>query len=66
LRQTETAPYRHLQPVAMEWYARMLLQRNESSDGEKARALLDEAIARYQSLGLPFRALHAREARALL
>jgi len=66
LRQTETAPYRHLQPVAMEWYAKMLLQRNESGDGDEARALLDEAIARYQSMGLAFRARHAREERALL
>lgn len=64
--QTETAPYRHLQPVAMEWYAMMLLQRNESGDEEKARALLDEAIARYQSMDLPFRARHASEARAHL
>lgn len=65
LHQTETATYRHLQPVAMEWYARMLLQRNESGDQEKARALLDEAIARYQAMELPFRARHACEARAL-
>lgn len=66
LHQTETAPYRHLQPVAMEWYATMLLQRNESGDQAKARTLLDEAIARYQSMELPFRARHACETRARL
>jgi hypothetical protein len=28
VRQTDTGPYRHLRPVAREWYARMLLERS--------------------------------------
>jgi tetratricopeptide (TPR) repeat protein len=34
-------------------YARMLIERNESGDKEKARTLLDEAIPIYRELGMP-------------
>jgi hypothetical protein len=61
LRQTDAAPYRHLQPVAREWYAAMLLERDGHGDRLKAGSLLDEAVALYESLGLPGRAKLARE-----
>jgi hypothetical protein len=59
LRQTSIAPYRHLQPVAREWYATMLLERNEAGDRARAKALLGEAVAMYRSLNVPFREKHA-------
>jgi tetratricopeptide (TPR) repeat protein len=34
-------------------YARMLIERNESDDREKAKTLLTEATATYQELGMP-------------
>jgi tetratricopeptide (TPR) repeat protein len=34
-------------------YARMLIERNESGDKEKAKALLTEATATYRELGMP-------------
>jgi exonuclease III len=59
LHQTDTAPYRHLQPVAREWYATMLLERNGPGDRARAQALIGEAFAMYGSLCLPFREKHA-------
>jgi len=64
IRQTDTAPYRHLQPVAREWYATMLFDRNRSGDSAKANSTLDDAVVLYESLGLPHRARLAREALA--
>ncbi len=66
IHQTDIAPYRHLQPVAREWYAVMLLDRRGPGDQVQARAILDDAIAMYQSIGLPLRAMRAREVRATL
>jgi hypothetical protein len=45
VRQTDTAPYRHRYPVALEWYARMLPDRRAEGDEKKARQLLRNAIA---------------------
>jgi hypothetical protein len=56
IRQTDIAPYRHLQPVAREWYARMLLDRGRSGDAAKAESLVGEATSLYEALGLPCRA----------
>lgn len=56
IRQAAEAPYLHLQPVAREWYARALIDRNLPGDSAKATALLDQAAAMYHSLGLTFRA----------
>jgi serine/threonine protein kinase/tetratricopeptide (TPR) repeat protein len=61
IHQTDTAPYVHLQPVAREWYAMMLLGRNAPSDNQKARELLGEAVALYQSTNMPLRARRAKE-----
>jgi serine/threonine protein kinase/tetratricopeptide (TPR) repeat protein len=59
VRQTDVAPYRHLQPVAREWYARMLLERNAKGDQKRAQALLREAISMYESTGFPRRSIHS-------
>jgi hypothetical protein len=53
---TDTAPYRISQPTAREWYATMLLGRNGLADAAKARVLLSEALAMYESMGMPFHA----------
>ena len=56
IHQTDTAPYRISQPTAREWYAAMLLDRNAPGDAAKARGLLSEALAMYESMGMPFHA----------
>jgi len=56
IHQTDTAPYRVSQPTAREWYATMLLDRNAPGDAAKARVLLSEALAMYESMGMPFHA----------
>jgi hypothetical protein len=56
IHQTDTAPYRVSQPMAREWYATMLLDRNAPGDAEKARGLLSESLAMYESMGMPFHA----------
>lgn len=61
IHQTDTAPYHHLQPVAREWYAKMLIDRNGPDDLTSARSLLEEAIAMYNSSAFPFRAEHSIE-----
>jgi len=58
--QTDRAPYRHLQPVAREWYAEMLLDRHDAGDVGHARALLVDAVAMDEAMGMPARARHAR------
>jgi len=61
IRQTDSAPYLHLQPVAREWYAKMLRDRGNDCDSARADVLTDEATAMYNNLGLPHRARMARE-----
>jgi tetratricopeptide (TPR) repeat protein len=56
IHQTDTAPYRISQPTAREWYAAMLLDRKATGDATKARVLLSEALAMYESLGMAFHA----------
>jgi tetratricopeptide (TPR) repeat protein len=45
--------YRICQPDARVWYADMLLARGEDDDRDRARALLAEALALYESIGMP-------------
>jgi tRNA A-37 threonylcarbamoyl transferase component Bud32/tetratricopeptide (TPR) repeat protein len=59
IHQTDTAPYRVSQPMAREWYATMLLDRNAPGDAAKARGLFSEALAMYESVGMPFHASRA-------
>jgi DNA-binding winged helix-turn-helix (wHTH) protein/tetratricopeptide (TPR) repeat protein len=61
IHQTDTAPYHHLQPVAREWYAKMLIDRNGPDDVISARSLLEEAIAMYNSSAFPLRGEHSIE-----
>jgi tetratricopeptide (TPR) repeat protein len=56
IHQTHTAPYRVSQPTSREWYATMLLDRNAPGDAVKARVLLSEALAMYESMGMSFHA----------
>jgi tetratricopeptide (TPR) repeat protein len=56
IHQTDTAPYRVSQPMAREWYATMLLDRDGPGNAATARSLLSEALAMYESVGMPFHA----------
>lgn len=60
LRQTETAPYRHLTPVALEWPSHMLHERRGRGDILKARRLLEQALVAYEALGNSARGRHAK------
>ena len=53
LRQATEIPFRSEQAEARRWYARMLLDRDARGDREKAGTLLGEAIALYQTIGMP-------------
>jgi DNA-binding winged helix-turn-helix (wHTH) protein/tetratricopeptide (TPR) repeat protein len=53
IRQADTAPYRVAQPIARHWYAEMLLARGATGDKANARALLNEALAMFELLGMP-------------
>ena len=66
LQQIEAAPYRHLGPVAREWYAQALLEQGARGDIEKARQLLIQAVAQYEASGFPARGRHASEVLAAL
>jgi serine/threonine protein kinase/tetratricopeptide (TPR) repeat protein len=66
IRQTDTAPYRVSQPIAREWYAIALLERASPGDASRARGLLGEALAMYESMGMPFHARRASESLAKL
>jgi DNA-binding winged helix-turn-helix (wHTH) protein/tetratricopeptide (TPR) repeat protein len=66
IHQTDTAPYHHLQPLAREWYAKMLIDRNGHDDIRNARPLLEEAIAMYNSSAFPLRGKHSIELLAKL
>ena len=54
IHQADTAPYMHLQPVAREWYAAMLFDRNSPGDADKGRALLQDAITLYEFLSMSY------------
>jgi hypothetical protein len=60
IRQTDSAPYRHLSPVAREWYARMLLARDSPRSTAEAVNLLKQSVDLYCRSGFPARAMHAR------
>jgi tetratricopeptide (TPR) repeat protein len=53
LRQAHEVPVVTEQPEVRRWYGRMLHDRNEAGDREKARTLLTEAIEMYQHIGMP-------------
>ena len=61
LRQAEEIPNKIGQPEVRRAYARMLIDHAGPGDKEKARTLLDEAIALYGQLGMPRHLEMARE-----
>ena len=63
INQMDTAPYRVSQPMAREWYALTLLDRKSPGDNIKAHDLLREALAMFESIGMPF---HAKRTSGLL
>jgi tetratricopeptide (TPR) repeat protein len=54
----DTAPARIFQPVSREWYAAMLAARG---DVDRARPMLAEALALYETIGMPGYARRASE-----
>ena len=51
------------QPETRRWYARMLIDRDEPGDRDKAHELLTEAVAMYNEIGMP---KHVEMAEAML
>ena len=51
--QAPELPFVREQPEVRRWYARILIDRNGTGDREKARQLLDEAVASYRQIGMP-------------
>ena len=61
LEQAHEMPVRSEQPEVRRWYARMLLDRGQPDDEDRARELLDEAIVMYEEIGMPRHLEMARE-----
>ncbi len=53
LRQAHELPHKLEQPEVRRWYARMLIDRDEAGDRDKAFRLLTEAVAMYRQIGMP-------------
>ena len=53
LLQAEKIPFRSEQAEARRWYSRMLLNRHEPGDQDRARTLLGEASEIYRAIGMP-------------
>jgi hypothetical protein len=66
IRQADTTPYRVAQPIARYWYAETLLGRRAAGDVSTARALVAEALAMFESLGMPGYSRRASERLASL
>jgi tetratricopeptide (TPR) repeat protein len=63
LRQAEDLPHLMERPAVRHFYAQFLIDRGGSSDLERARTLLDEALPGYRGIGMP---RHEEMARQLL
>jgi hypothetical protein len=66
IHQADTSPYRVAQPIARYWHAEMLLGRGAAADASRARGLLAEALAMFESLGMPGYSRRASERLASL
>ena len=66
IHQADTMPHRVCQPIARYWYAEMLRARDEPGDRARSRALLGNALAMCESLGMPLYARQAGETLATL
>ena len=53
IHQADAMPHRVCQPIARYWHAEMLRARNEPGDAARAGALFREALAVFESLGMP-------------
>ena len=53
LREAQELPHLIARPEIRRWYARMLLDRDQPGDRDKARTLLGEAIEQYERIGMP-------------
>ena len=62
-RQSDEFPNRLERPQVLHWYGKMLLDRGDPADRERARTMLVEALDDYRQLGMP---LHVALAQALL
>lgn len=63
LAQADTLGWRMARADARQWYAEMLLARDQPGDRARARALASEAVALYHALGMP---AFAKQTQALL
>ena len=61
LRQARELPHRMAEPEIRRWYARMVLDRDQPGDRDKARTLLGEAIEQFDRIGMPRYLEAARE-----
>ena len=52
-RQVDEFPNRVDRPPVLHWHAKMLLDRGDTADRERARGMLVEALAGYRELGMP-------------
>jgi hypothetical protein len=66
IRQADTMALRVCQPIARYWYSDMLRDRGEADDHERARTLLHEALAMFESLGMPLYSRQTHERLAAL
>jgi tetratricopeptide (TPR) repeat protein len=66
LHQAEALPHLMERPQVRHQYARFLMHRAGADDRERARLLLDEAIAGYHTIGMPRHESRARELSAVL
>jgi class 3 adenylate cyclase/tetratricopeptide (TPR) repeat protein len=62
-RQSDEFPNRVERPQVLHWYGKMLLDRANPGDHERARAMLVDALDDYRQLGMP---IHAAMTEALL
>jgi hypothetical protein len=53
LRQAHEIPYRFEQAEVRRWYARMLRERDDLGDRDRARKLLEESLPIYEDIGMP-------------
>jgi tetratricopeptide (TPR) repeat protein len=63
IRDADTAPVRIVQPITRAWYAEMLAAQG---DAARARVMLSEALALYESIGMPGYARRASDRLATL
>jgi tetratricopeptide (TPR) repeat protein len=66
IQQADTLPHVATQPAARTWYAEMLVRRAASGDRDRARALLNEAVAICDRYGLAVMGERAQQMRSHL